>query len=572
MTSQYEPLVEPGRLLINIPVPMRDGVNLSADVWLPDSSQGDGPWPVLLLRTIYDNQEARYMGWTREFIKRGYAVVVQDCRGRGDSDGVWEPYVCEYEDGFDTHEWVGEQSWCDGNAGTFGLSYPGFTQTLPAALRSKYLKAIAPIASQQDNYGHHRVNGVIHHSVTLTFLNMLGRSMQSESLKHFDQQEFFKGLPIDTAMETVTPTHPYYKGVIEHEQYDDWWDSYSLRNKYGEMAVPSLFITGWFDSLSHENFKLFNGWSKGAANEDARKKTKLIVGPWSHQISPWGRVPMGENGEYQDRTFGKQGLWDIVDMHTHWYDQQLKGIDTGIDDEPPIKLFVMGANEWRYEHEWPLARTEWVKFYLHSNGDAETSDKGWMSTSLPAFGETTDEYAYDPEDPTPSWGAQYQSFDLCGPRDRTEVEKRADVLTFTTESLTEDIEVTGPITATIWASSDALDTDFTATLVDVETNGKAIILCEGIVRARFRNGTDNPEMMTTGEVYEFDIDMWDTSNLFKAGHRIRVEISSSNFPRYNRNLNSGNPIATDTEITVANQTIYHDADHPSHVVLPVISG
>ena len=570
MTSQYEPLVEPGRLMINIPVPMRDGVNLSADVWLPDSSQGDGPWPVLLLRTIYDNQEARYMGWTREFIKRGYAVVVQDCRGRGDSDGVWEPYVCEYEDGFDTHEWVGEQSWCDGNVGTFGLSYPGFTQTLPAALRSKYLKAVAPIASQQDNYGHHRVNGVIHHSVALTFLNMLGRSMQSESLKHFDQQEFFKGLPIDTAMETVTPTHPYYKGVIEHEQYDDWWDSYSLRNKYGEMAVPSLFITGWFDSLSHENFKLFNGWSKGAANEDARKKTKLIVGPWSHQISPWGRVPMGENGEYQDRTFGKQGLWDIVDMHTHWYDQRLKGIDTGIDDEPPIKLFVMGANEWRYEHEWPLARTEWVKFYLHSNGDASASDKGWLSTSLPAFGETPDEYVYDPADPTPSWGAQYQSFDLCGPRDRTEVEKRADVLTFTTESLTEDIEVTGPITATLWASSDALDTDFTATLVDVELNGKAIVLCEGIVRARFRNGTDKPEMMKPGEIYEFDIDMWDTSNLFKAGHRIRIEISSSNFPRYNRNLNSGNPIATDTEITVANQTIYHDADHPSHVTLPVI--
>ena len=570
MTSQYEPLVEPGRLMINIPVPMRDRVKLSADVWLPDSSQGDGPWPVLLLRTIYDNQEARYMGWTREFIKRGYAVVVQDCRGRGDSDGVWDPYVCEYEDGFDTHEWVGEQSWCDGNVGTFGLSYPGFTQTLPAALRSKYLKAVAPIASQQDNYGHHRVNGVIHHSVALTFLNMLGRSMQSESLKHFDQQEFFKGLPIDTAMEIVTPTHPYYEGVIEHEQYDDWWDSYSLRNKYGEMAVPSLFVTGWFDSLSHENFKLFNGWSKLASNEDARRKTKLIVGPWSHQISPWGRVPMGLNGEYQDRTFGKQGLWDIVDMHTHWYDQQLKGIDTGIDDEPPIKLFIMGANEWRYEHEWPLARTEWVKFYLHSNGDAEASDKGWLSTSLPAFGETPDEYTYDPADPTPSWGAQYQSFDLCGPRDRTAVEKRADVLTFTTESLTEDIEVTGPITATIWASSDALDTDFTATFVDVETGGKAIILCEGIVRARFRNGTDNPELMTPGEIYEFDIDMWDTSNLFKAGHRIRVEISSSNFPRYNRNLNSGNPIATDTEITIANQKIYHDADHPSYVTLPVI--
>ena len=575
MTSQHEPLVEPGRLMINIPVPMRDGVNLSADIWLPASSQGDGPWPALLLRTIYDNQEPRYMGWTRKFIERGYAVVVQDCRGRGDSGGEWDPYVCELNDGYDTHEWVGQQSWCDGNVGTFGLSYPGFTQTLPASLRSKYLKAVAPIASQQDNYGHHRVNGVIHHSVSLTFLNMLGHSMQSESLKHYDQQEFFKTLPIDTAMEVVTRTHPYYKGVIDHEQYDDWWDSYSLRNKYSEMAVPSLFITGWFDSLSHENFKLFNGWTTQARTEDARKKTKLIVGPWSHQVSPWGREPMGENGEYQDRTFGRQGLWDIVDMHTHWYDQRLKGIDTGIDDEPPIKLFVMGQNEWRYENEWPLARTEWTKYYLHGTGDSAGTG-GWLSTDLEAIDETADRFTYDPADPVPSWGAQYQSLDLCGPRDRTAIEQRADVLTFTSAVLTQAVEVTGPVTATIWASSDTLDTDFTAALVDVEPaaedgeEGRPIILCEGIVRARFRNGTDNPEMMAPGEIYEFDIDMWDTSNLFEEGHRIRVEISSSNFPRYNRNLNSGNPIATDTEITVANQQVYHDSLHPSHITLPVI--
>ncbi len=577
MTSQHEPLVEPGRLMINIPVPMRDGVNLSADIWLPASSQGDGPWPALLLRTIYDNQEPRYMGWTRKFIERGYAVVVQDCRGRGDSGGEWDPYVCELNDGYDTHEWVGQQSWCDGNVGTFGLSYPGFTQTLPASLRSKYLKAVAPIASQQDNYGHHRVNGVIHHSVSLTFLNMLGHSMQSESLKHYDQQEFFKTLPIDTAMEVVTRTHPYYKGVIDHEQYDDWWDSYSLRNKYSEMAVPSLFITGWFDSLSHENFKLFNGWTTQARTEDARKKTKLIVGPWSHQVSPWGREPMGENGEYQDRTFGRQGLWDIVDMHTHWYDQRLKGIDTGIDDEPPIKLFVMGQNEWRYENEWPLARTEWTKYYLHGTGDSAGTG-GWLSTDLAAIDETADRFTYDPADPVPSWGAMYQSIDLCGPRDRTAIEQRADVLTFTSAVLTQAVEVTGPVTATIWASSDALDTDFTAALVDVEPaaedgeESRPIILCEGIVRARFRNGTDNPEMMAPGEIYEFDIDMWDTSNLFEEGHRIRVEISSSNFPRYNRNLNSGNPIATDTEITVANQQVYHDSLHPSHITLPVIPG
>ena len=563
------PLIEPGRLMLNIPVPMRDGINLSADIWLPPSSRGSGPWPALLLRTIYDNQEARYIGWAREFTNRGYAVIMQDCRGRGDSDGDWIPYVCELYDGYDTHQWIGEQDWCDGNLGTFGLSYPGFTQTLPATLRSKYLKAVAPIASQQDNYGHHRVNGVIHHNVAFAFLNMLGRSMQYESLKHFDQDTFFFELPIDTAMEKVSNTHPYYKGVMEHEQYDEWWSSYSLRDKYPEMAIPSLFITGWFDSLSNENFKLFNGWTKKAKTEDARSKTKLIIGPWSHQIAPWGRVPMGENGEYADRTFGKQALSDVIEMHMHWYDQRLKGIDTGVDEEAPIKLFVMGKNTWRDEYEWPLERTEWTKFYLSSAGNA-VDGGGGLHPEIKTSDQTSDSFIYDPGDPVPSLGSQYQTYDFCGPHDRSHIQRRPDVLTFTTDVLTEDMEITGPISATIWASSDAKDTDFTATLTDLEPDGKAIALCEGIVRARFRNGTENPQMMVPGEIYKFEIDMWNTSNSFIKGHRIRIEISSSNFPRYNRNLNSGNPIASDIDITIANQTVYHGIQYPSHINLPVI--
>ena len=569
MTLESLPLVEPGRLMLNISVPMRDGIDLSAAIWLPPSSIGNGPWPVLLLRTIYDNQEARYIDWAREFTVHGYAVVMQDCRGRGDSDGQWEPYVCELYDGYDTHEWIGQQDWCDGNVGTFGLSYPGFTQTLPATMRSKYLKAVAPIASQQDNYGHHRVNGVIHHNVSFAFLNMLGRSMQYESLKHFDQDSFFFALPLETAMEEVSSTHPYYAGVIAHEQYDEWWASYSLRDKYDQPQVPSYFITGWFDSLSNENFKLFNGWSKHARTEDARKKTKLLVGPWSHQVAPWGRLPMGDNGEYADRSFGDQALSDVIEMHTRWYDQHLKGIDTGINDEPPIKLFVMGANKWRFENEWPIARTKWTQYYMHSEGNAAESG-GILSTTPPEKTQPTDNFSYDPANPVKSLGSQYQTFDWCGPRDRSKIQLREDVLVFTTDPLVRDTEVTGPIRAKIWAASSAIDTDFTAALTDVEPDGKAIALCEGIVRARFRNGTDKPEMMIPGEIYEFEIDMWNTSNMFKEGHRIRIEISSSNFPRYNRNLNTGNPIATDIEIKIANQKLYHDSQHPSHVTLPII--
>ena len=442
-------------------------------------------------------------------------------------------------------------------------------------LRSKFLKAVAPIASQQDNYGHHRVNGVIHWAVTLTFLNMVGRSMQYTTMQQFDQQALFRHLPLSDAFAVVSETHPYYKGVLDHEQYDDWWSNYSLSTRYSEVEAPSLFITGWFDSLSHENFKLFNGWSKNARTEEARARTKLIVGPWSHQVSPWGRVSLGPDGEYQDVTFGKAALWDIVDMHTRWYDQRLKGIDTGIDDEPPIKLFVMGANEWRSESEWPLARTRWTPMYLHGDGPADAlegeSSSGSLSFDKPESGEPADRFRYDPDDPVPSWGAQYQSADFCGPRDRREIERRPDVLVYTSEPLDTDTEVTGPVSAVIHAASSAVDTDFTAALVDVFPDGRAIILCEGICRARFRNGTDSPEMMTPGETYEFKIDMWDTSNVFKAGHRIRLEVSSSNFPRYNRNLNTGNPIETDTEIRVAHQTVFHDAAHLSHVLLPIIS-
>ena len=335
------------------------------------------------------------------------------------------------------------------------------------------------------------------------------------------------------------------------------------------MAIPSLFITGWFDSLSNENFKLFNGWSKKAKTEDARSKTKLIIGPWSHQIAPWGRVPMGENGEYADRTFGKQALSDVIEMHMHWYDQRLKGIDTGVDDEAPIKLFVMGKNTWRDEYEWPLERTEWTKFYLSSNGSA-ADDGGSLSTEIKTIDQASDSFIYDPKDPVPSIGSQYQTFDFCGPRDRSHIQLRPDVLTFTTDVLTEDLEITGPISATVWASSDAIDTDFTATLTDLEPEGKAIALCEGIVRARFRDGTENPQMIIPGKIYKFEIDMWNTSNSFNKGHRIRIEISSSNFPRYNRNLNSGNPIASDTDITIANQTVYHGSKYPSHINLPLI--
>jgi putative CocE/NonD family hydrolase len=557
------------RLRLDVKVPMRDGVNLSADVWLP---LGDGAWPTLLLRTIYNNQHPRDVAWARQFVEAGYAVVLQDCRGRHDSDGTWAPYLCEATDGYDTHEWIGRQPWCDGHLGTFGISYNGFTQTLPAPLRSRCLKALVPIASQQDNYGHHRVDGVIHHSVSLFFANMMGRTMQTEALAQLDLEAQFRHLPLISSLDCLGP-NPYYRGVIEHEQYDEFWSRCSLRHRYGEVDAPALFVTGWYDSLLHETLKVFTGWKREARSAETRRLTKLLIGPWGHQVAPWGHRPLGPNGEFGDVAFGPDAAGNIHAMHLRWYDARLKGIDTGIDDEPPVKLFVMGRNAWRFEPEWPLARARPTDFYLHGAGPAdaagETKGGGTLNTTRPGQ-ERPDQFDYDPADPVPSWGAQYQMMDRTGPRDRREIERRPDVLVYSSNCLEQEIEVTGPVWATLYASSTARDTDFTAALVDLFPDGRAIILCEGICRARFRGGTDRPAPIEPGRIYEYRIDLWETSNVFRKGHRIRLEVSSSNFPRYNRNLNTGSPIATDTEMRVAHQTVYHDAGHPSRVTLPLV--
>jgi putative CocE/NonD family hydrolase len=553
-------MTQPYRLLLNQRVPMRDGVELSTDVWLPPTAER---FSALLIRNIYNNADPRYLKWMVPFVAAGYAVVAQDCRGRHDSDGVWDPYICEVTDGFDTVEWVGRQPWCDGQVGTFGVSYPGFTQTVSAPLRSEYLKALVPIASQQDNWGHHRVSGAIHWSVSLFFATLIGRTMQTEPVALLDQEQFLHHLPLATAIEANVGPSPYYRGVIERDRYDEWWARYSLRDRYEEVDVPAYFMTGWYDSLLRETLTVYQGWKRGARSEASRRLTRLLVGPWSHQIAPWGRAPLGPGGEFEDVAFGAHAVGDVIAEHLRWYDARLRGVIGGIDDEPPVRLFVMGRNAWRSEGEWPLARTAWTPLYLAAGGalawHAPTSDDP-----------TPDAFTYDPADPVPSWGAQYQSADRGGPRDRRAVEARPDVLVYTSPVLEQDVEVTGPVSVELWAATDALDTDWTAALVDVFPDGRAIILCEGICRARYRDELAPPVLVPRGVPSQFTIDCWSTSNAFLAGHRIRLEISSSNFPRFDRNLNTGGRVGFETEWQVAHQQVFHDPAHPSRVVLPII--
>lgn len=543
----------------DLKVPMRDGVVLSADLYRPLAG---GPFPALLCRTIYDNQQDRYVGWAHRFARNGYAVVLQDCRGRYDSEGVWEPYLCEPLDGYDTHQWLGQQPWCDGQIGTFGISYVGFTQILPAPYRSPYLKALVPTANQEDNFGHFYVDGALQLQNAIN-LGWIGRrTNRTSSWPLVDRETLYRRLPLITALHDVTEM-PTYELMLQHPTFDDYWRSYSMKSRYDDVDVPALFLTGWYDNLVHEMFKCFQGWTTRARSEQTRRLTKLMVGPWTHN-------PLGTMRVFDGPDFGADAEGDVPGIHLRWYDQRLKGIANGIDDEPPLRLFVMGANVWRDEHEWPLARTRFTDYFLHSTSGANSLfGDGSLNTTPPAE-EPPDGFVYDPENPVSTLGGQSMFLENTGPRDRRAIERRDDVLVFTTPPLETDVEVTGPVKLVLHAATDGVDTDFTATLVDVYPRGQAINICEGIVRARFRESLESPSPIEPDRVYEYSVDLWETSNVFKAGHAIRLEVSSSNFPRFNRNLNTGGELATETELRVANQTIFHDASRPSRLVLPVI--
>ena len=346
--------------------------------------------------------------------------------------------------------------------------------------------------------------------------------------------------------------HPQAQRIktwMEHARYDDYWKSYSIKEKYHQIQAPAFFVTGWYDNLVHETWKNFQGFRQHGGSEAVRQGTKILVGGAAHGSNDLTR-----------------------DQRMRWYDHYLKGIETGLADEPPINIYVMGAEKWRYEHEWPLARTQFTPFYLRSRGNANSAQgDGVLSRAPPKWDEPTDQFVYDPVDPVPTLGGQMSTHkEVWGPKDRSSVQSREDILVFTTAPLVENMEVTGPVRVRLFAASTVVDTDFTATISDVHPDGKAIHICEGIRGVTFRESLENPTPIIPDKIYEYTIDLWETSIVFKKGHRIRLEISSSNFPRYARNQNTGLPLGTSSEINIAHQTIYHDAQHPSQLILPVI--
>lgn len=547
----------------NVAVPMRDGVHLAADIYLPNQP---GPFPVLLTRTPYNkNRGARE---ARLYAEQGYAVVVMDSRGIYGSEGEWSPYVDEALDGYDTQQWIGAQDWCDGNIGMYGTSYPGFTQLLPAPYRSPYVKALVPVASQSDNYGSiWSTNGLYHLALGLSWGARQEAIATGNSIPDLNWMEVVTQLPLESALAKVGVYSEFVSNTIRHDAYDDFWKQMSIRDQYGEMDVPAFHVTGWYDDLISETVLNFTRMRELSRSSESRRWQKLLIGPWGHGVRP--------NRFYGDMDFGGGVDIDFSALEIEWFDYHLKGARNGLHEQAPIRIFVMGDNVWRDEYEWPLSRAIPTTLFFHSNGFANTRfGDGKLSEVLPAD-EPSDQYSYDPRSPVPTYGGHGccgAGLTPDGPLDQRSTQQRQDVLVYTSDPLVEDTEVTGAPRVQLFFSTDVTDTDFFVTLSDVYPDGRSILITEGAVRTRFRDSVEKPTLLTPGKIYEVEIPMWETSNVFKDGHRIRLHITSSNFPRFNRNLNSGRSMAEETkaDIRVATQTVYHDRTHSSAITLPVI--
>ncbi len=559
--DQYEITVERG-----VSAKMRDGVTLHADIYRP---KGEGKFPVLLQRTPYNKDGSVEFGV--KAAARGYVAIIQDVRGRFSSDGEWYTFKHEGEDGYDTVEWAAALPYSNGKVGMFGGSYVGATQMLAALAQPPHLAGIFPVVTASNYHdGWTYQGGAFEQWFGESWTSGLAENtLQKRVEKNTNAMSWIKTLPLASypLLEpgTAQGLAPYFLDWLQHPAYDNYWKTWSIEDHYAQIQVPAYHMGGWYDIFMGGTLRNYAGIKAGAGSEAARRGQRLMIGPWYH--GPF-------NGKTGDVDFGPESrMEESDDLILRWYDYLLKGIPNGMENEKPVKIFVMGKNVWRDEDDWPLARARSTRFYLHSGGKANTSTgDGTLNTTAPRS-EASDVFTYDPADPVPTRGGG-----LCcdnehlasGAFDQRPNEQRSDVLVFSSPILQEEMEVTGPISVELYASSSAVDSDFTAKLIDVRPDGYAQNLTDGILRARYRNSQEKPELMEPGHIYKFTIDLWATCNVFLAGHRLRLEVSSSNFPRFDRNLNTAEDPERGTRWVKARNTIYHDGKHPSAVVLPVV--
>jgi uncharacterized protein len=551
---------------------MRDGVVLRSDIYRPNR---EGRFPVLLQRTPYNKSGEGGFGYRAA--ASGYVVVIQDVRGRYTSDGEWRPFQHESQDGYDTVEWVASLPYSNGKVGMFGGSYVGATQMLTAIAHPPHLAGICPVVTASNYHNGWTYQGGafeqwFNESWTSGLAqDTLNRIVQKDTnamkgiwklpLAGYPLFNSAGGLPdVDSPNELA----PYFLDWLAHPNYDEYWKRLSIEEHYPDIKVPALTIAAWYDIFQGGSLRNYIGISTKGGSEEAKRGQRLLVVIGGHA---------GSGRKIGDVDFGPAAAeYDEDEATVEWYEYLFKGIANQFGRKP-VRIFVMGANQWRDEDDWPLKRARDTKYFLHSRTGANSlRGDGGLSMAAP-HSEPPDHYLYDPSNPIPTIGGP-----LCcdsehlppGPRDQRPDESREDVLVYTTEAFTHDVEVTGPIALELYAKSSAVDTDFTAKLVDVWPNGFAQNLTEGIIRARYRDSEESPELMNPGQVYKFAIDLWSTSNLFRSGHRLRLEIGSSNFPRFDRNLNTGQRAEFESRFVSATNTIYHDAEHPSAIVLPIV--
>jgi hypothetical protein len=570
--EHYEVIMEPG-----VEAKMRDGTVLRADIYRP---KGDGKFPVLLQRTPYDKRSGVGLGSMSFGIRTaalGYVVIIQDVRGRYSWEGEWVPFKHEAEDGYDSVEWAASLPNSNGKVGIFGGSYIGATTMLAAMAHPPHLVgafAIVTASNYHENWTYQ--GGAFEQWFNESWTSALALdSLHRRAGEHLNAMHRVWKLPLASyplfdsgtdgdATETPQELAPYFVDWLAHPSYDDYWKQVSIEDHFSQITVPIFHVAAWYDIFQGGSFRNYVGIKAHGGSEEARRGQRLLVITGGHA---------GGGRKIGDVDFGPDSVFNQDDLVVRWFDYLLKGEKNGLESEKPVKLFVMGKNVWREEDDWPLERARNTRFYLHSLGKANSlSGDGTLSTSVPA-GEHADQYIYDPADPVPTRGGQLccDPFHLPpGAIDQRPVEGRGDVLVYSTPPFKEDFEVTGPVSLELYASSSAVDTDFTAKLVDVWPNGYAQNLTEGILRARYRNSPEKAEFINPGEAYKLTLDLWSTSNVFLKGHKLRLEVSSSNFPRFDRNLNTGEDASRATHWEKATNTILHDKDHPSALVLPVV--
>ena len=552
----------------DVAVPMRDGITLRANVFRPD---GPGKFPGLLLRTPYGKAE----GGFERYVRAGYVVVSQDTRGRYASDGDYVPFTVEdtgdAEDGYDTVEWLGGQPYCNGRAGTMGASYCAWMQWTLAKLRPPHLEAMCAYSiplelTGVDYSGAFRPGRRIRWWMTTMAPDLRRREglppphTPAEAQRIWDEIEHGRWLGFLPWLEL-----PRYLPKRLAEYAEDWLrhphrKAWKFAEAHQEIEVPNLDFSGWFDHCG-DTMGHLRGMQQNAATEIARTQTRLIIGPWSH-------VSLGSR-KIGDIDFGPQAALDLPGAIIRWFDRWLKETENGIDAEPAVRYFVMGSGKWKAADTWPPEGTSEATYYLSSGGNARpVGQAGSLALAAP-MDATADSYVYDPHDPVPTlWDRALFTM----PADRRRLEHRQDILYYRTSPLEEHLEIVGYPEVILHASSSAPDTDFFASLVDEDPDGIAMEVASGMVRARHRNSLEQEDFLTPGEVTEFRIRLGATACRFRRGHRIRLEITSSDFPNYDRNHNTGKNDLADAELVPAEQRVFHSAEYPSRLVLPRVKG